>query len=115
MRWATSKAYLDLVASKLGVLSMPTGTRISTYRNKAFLSAARYALIESVAIPRDATLPRSPYMGVQFASIPQFVAIGDYTGQRISEVLAGRRTLDDALADAQRFAEEEMARSGHAR
>jgi len=119
VRWATSKAYLDLVASKLGVLSMPTGTRISTYRNKAFLSAARYALIESVAIsmadPRDATLPRSPYVGVQFAAIPQFVAIGDYTGQRISEVLTGRRSLADALADAQRFAEEEMARSGHAR
>lgn len=117
VRWATSKAYLDLVANKLGVLSMPTGTRISTYRNKAFLSAARYALIESVAIsmadPRDATLPRSPYVGVQFAAIPEFQAIGIAVGQQMSAALAGKTSVDAALKASQVAADREMKKAGY--
>ena len=80
---------------------MPTGTRKSTYANPEFLKAAKFADAEKKAIdsanPNDSTLPKSPYVGVQFAAIPEFQAIGIAVGQQMSAALAGKVTVDAAL------------------
>jgi sorbitol/mannitol transport system substrate-binding protein len=117
IRWATSKAYLQLVGTQVGWGNVPTGTRISTYRNANFLKSARWAFSEASAIalanPADSTLPPSPYTGIQFAAIPEFQAIGLATGQQISAALAGKQSVSDALAAAQLAADREMRKAGY--
>jgi sorbitol/mannitol transport system substrate-binding protein len=45
---------------------------------------------------------------VQFATIPEFAAIGDEVGQRIAEAVAGHLSVDEALALSQRAAQRRM-------
>jgi len=115
--WATSKDYIKLVGETNGWAAVPTGTRKSTYANADFLKAARFATAEKAAIgsanPNDSTLPKSPYVGVQFVAIPEFQAIGLAVGQQISAALAGRTTVDVALKASQIAAEREMRRGGY--
>jgi sorbitol/mannitol transport system substrate-binding protein len=116
VRWATSKDYVALVGRTVGWTQVPTGSRISTYRNAEFIGQARWAMAEAGAIslanPADSTLPRSPYLGVQFAAIPEFQSIGQATGQAVAAALAGTMRVDEALHKAQMAADWEMRR-GH--
>ena len=117
IEWATSKDYVELVGNELGWGKVPTGTRASTYENEKFLDAAVFAEAELAAIksanPNDSTLPESPYVGVQFASIPEFQSIGIAVGQQMSAALAGKTSVEDALKNSQRSADREMRRSGY--
>jgi sorbitol/mannitol transport system substrate-binding protein len=117
INWATSKDYIALVGKTNGWGSIPTGTRKSTYANADFLKAAKFAAAEKMAIdsanPNDATLPKSPYVGVQFAAIPEFQSIGLATGQQMSSALAGKTSVDDALKASQTVAEREMKKGGY--
>ncbi|MCW7537889.1 sugar ABC transporter substrate-binding protein [Aquabacterium sp. A7-Y] len=117
VRWATSRDYIQLVAKESGWARVPTGTRQSTYANPDFLKAASFAEAERKAIfstnPSDSTLPKSPYVGVQFAAIPEFQAIGVAVGQQMSAALAGKVTVDKALEVAQAAAEREMRKAGY--
>ncbi len=115
--WATSKEYIALVGKTNGWGSIPTGTRKSTYVNADFLKAAKFAAAEKAAIdsanPNDSTLPKSPYVGVQFAAIPEFQAIGIAVGQQMSAALAGKTSIDAALKASQNAAEREMKKGGY--
>jgi len=115
--WATSKEYIELVAKTNGWGHVPTGTRKSTYANAEFQKAASFASAEKAAIdsanPNDSTLPKSPYVGVQFAAIPEFQAIGATVGQQMSAALAGKSTVDAALKASQIAAEREMKKAGY--
>jgi sorbitol/mannitol transport system substrate-binding protein len=115
--WATSKDYINLVAKEKGWAAVPTGTRKSTYANAEFQKAAVFAAAEKKAIdsanPNDSTLPKSPYVGVQFAAIPEFQAIGIAVGQQMSAALAGKVTVDQALKTAQAAADREMRKGGY--
>lgn len=115
--WATSKEYIELVGKTNGWATVPTGTRKSTYANAEFTKAARFASAEKMAIdsanPNDSTLPKSPYVGVQFAAIPEFQAIGTTVGQQMSAALAGQTTVAKALAAGQVAAERQMKRAGY--
>ncbi len=115
--WATSKDYINLVAKTNGWAHVPTGTRKSTYANPEFQKAAVFAAAEKAAIdsanPNDSTLPKSPYVGVQFAAIPEFQAIGLAVGQQMSSLLAGKTTVDAALKASQTAAEREMKKGGY--
>jgi sorbitol/mannitol transport system substrate-binding protein len=115
--WATSKDYINLVGKEAGWASIPTGTRKSTYTNPDFLKAAKFAAAEKRAIdsanPNDSTLPKSPYVGVQFAAIPEFQAIGIAVGQQMSAALAGKETVDQALKTSQTAADREMKKAGY--
>jgi sorbitol/mannitol transport system substrate-binding protein len=117
--WATSRDYIAGVARSRGWAAVPTGTRQSTYAEPAFRQVARFAVHEKAAIdsanPYDATLPRSPYVGVQWAAIPEFQRIGQAVGQQIGAVLAGRTSLEQALKASQALAEREMRSAGHTR
>ena len=110
--WATSKDYVNLVAKEKGWAAVPTGTRKSTYANPAFQKAAVFAEAEKKASdsanPSDSTLNKSPYVGVQFAAIPEFQAIGLAVGQQMSAALAGQVSIDQALKTAQTAADREM-------
>jgi sorbitol/mannitol transport system substrate-binding protein len=115
--WATSKEYIQLVGKTNGWGTVPTGTRKSTYANPEFQKAARFAAAEKAAIdsanPNDSTLPKSPYVGVQFAAIPEFQAIGISVGQQMSAALAGKTTVDAALKASQTAADREMRKAGY--
>ncbi len=117
IKWATSKDYIKLVAKEEGWGSVPTGTRKSTYANPEFVKAARFAEAEKKAIdtanPNDSTLPKSPYVGVQYAAIPEFQAIGVAVGQQMSAALSGKATVDQALKTSQTTAEREMKKAGY--
>jgi sorbitol/mannitol transport system substrate-binding protein len=117
IKWATSKEYIELVGKTNGWGAVPTGTRKSTYANAEFMKAARFATAEKAAIdsanPNDATLPKSPYVGVQFAAIPEFQSIGAAVGQQMSAALAGKSTVDAALKASQQIAERELKKAGY--
>jgi len=115
--WATSKEYINLVGKEVGWGNIPTGTRKSTYENAEFLKVAKFAAAEKAAIdsanPNDQTLPKSPYMGIQFAAIPEFQSIGISVGQQMSAALSGKSTVDAALKASQTAADREMKKAGY--
>jgi len=115
--WATSKHYLDLVASKEGLARVPPGTRTSLYKNADYLKAAPFAqmTLDSInsADPTHPTVKPVPYTGVQFVAIPEFQGIGEDVGQDFSAALAGTMTVDAALAKAQASTEAAMKKGGY--
>lgn len=117
VRWATSKEYIKLVGQTNGLASVPTGTRKSTYGNTGFLAVARFAVAERMAIdvvnPNDATLLKSPYVGVQFAAIPEFSDIANGVALQISNALEGKIIVDAALKESQIIADQEMKKAGY--
>ena len=117
IQWATSKSYIGLVGETSGWGRVPTGTRASTYANPKFVAAAKFADAELAAIksanPSDSTMNPSPYVGVQFAAIPEFQAIGIVVGQQMSAALAGKTSVKEALAASQAAANREMRKAGY--
>ncbi len=113
--WATSKEYSQLVADTSGIKNVPPGTRASTYDNAEYMQAAPFAAktLESIgkANPNDSTLKPSPYVGVQFAAIPEFQSIATQVGKLFSGALAGSMAVDKALESAQRVTTREMKRA----
>jgi sorbitol/mannitol transport system substrate-binding protein len=117
INWATSKAYVQLVARETGWSNVPTGTRKSTYANPEFIKVAKFSAAEGKAIassnPKQNTLPPSPYVGVHFAAIPEFQAIGVAVGQQITSALLGKVTVERALEMSQMAADREMRKAGY--
>jgi sorbitol/mannitol transport system substrate-binding protein len=115
--WATNKAYLELVASKNGWASVPPGTRTSLYNNPEYQKAAPFAkmTLDSInsADPTKPAVKPVPYVGVQFVAIPEFAGLATNVGQLFSAALAGQTTVDDALAQAQAAAVQEMGMAGY--
>jgi sorbitol/mannitol transport system substrate-binding protein len=115
--WATSKGYTELVAAKEGWANVPPGTRTSLYNNPEYTKAAAFAkmTIDSInsADPSKPTVKPVPYVGVQYAAIPEFQGIGTTVGQQFSAALSGATTVDAALAAAQKSVEREMKRAGY--
>jgi len=115
--WATSKDYTKLVASKEGWANVPPGTRTSLYQNPEYLKVAPFAKLTLASIdaadPNKPTVQPVPYVGVQYAAIPEFQGIGTSVGQQFSAALAGSSTVDAALAAAQTATEREMKRAGY--
>jgi sorbitol/mannitol transport system substrate-binding protein len=115
--WATSKGYLELVASKEGWANVPPGTRKSLYENVKYQEAAPFAkmTLESInaADPTNPTVDPVPYVGVQFVAIPEFQGIGTAVGQQFAAALAGTATPEQALQNAQQLTEREMTKGGY--
>ena len=115
--WATSKDYTKLVASKEGWANVPPGTRTSLYQNPDYLKVAPFAKLTLASIdaadPNKPTVKPVPYVGVQYAAIPEFQGIGTAVGQQFSAALSGSSTVDAALAAAQSSTEREMKRAGY--
>jgi sorbitol/mannitol transport system substrate-binding protein len=114
--WATSKAYLELVASKEGWANVPPGTRTSLYMNPEYQKVPFAKMtLDSInsADPIHPTVKPVPYVGVQFVAIPEFQGLATTVGQIFSAALAGEKTADAALAEAQDAATREMTKAGY--
>ncbi len=114
--WATSKDYLELVASKEGWANVPPGTRTSLYENPEYAKVP-FAKMTSDSInsadPKNPSVDPVPYVGVQFVAIPEFQGIATAVGQQFSAALAGNVSADQALQNAQALTEREMKKSGY--
>ena len=115
--WATSKDYIQLVADELGWVSVPPGTRRSTYENPNYQEVAPFAetvltAIESADVEQPAASP-TPYKGIQYVDIPEFQAIGTQVGQRMAAALADQVSVDQAIARSQTVAERFMRHTGY--
>ena len=117
IEWATSKDYIQAVANhpEFGWGSVPTGTRASTYASAEFQAAASFASAELAAIESAApeATELKPYVGVQFAAIPEFPEVGSAVAQEMAAALSGAKTVEEALADAQAAADAIMQEAGY--
>ena len=115
--WATSKDYLNLVASKEGWADVPPGTRTSLYENPMYQKAAPFAkmTLDSInsADPTNPSVKPVPYVGIQFVAIPEFQGLGTAVGQQFAAALAGMISADEALQRAQALTEREMRKAGY--
>ena len=114
--WATSKHYTEVVAAAKGWVGVPPGTRTSLYANPEYQKVpfAKVTLASmNAADPLHPTVKPVPYVGVQFASIPEFAGIGTKVGELFSAALAGQMTADDALAQAQTYTTDAMTKAGY--
>ena len=84
-----------------------------TYRIE--LAVAGFAEAEMAAI--DSAAPEAtdlkPYVGVQFAAIPEFPEVGSAVAQEIAAALSGAKSVDDALAASQAAADSIMKEAGY--
>ena len=115
--WATSKDYIALVAKENGWVSVPPGTRQSTYDSADYQKAAPFAgfVLKAidVANPTGQTAQPRPYEGAQFVAIPEFQGIGTQVGQTIAGTLTGQTTVDAALKTAEAATERTMKQAGY--
>ncbi|WP_291729689.1 sugar ABC transporter substrate-binding protein [Leisingera sp. F5] len=116
IQWATSKEYIELVAEKEGWANVPPGARTSLYEDPNYKNVpfARMTL-ESIqsADPTNPTVDPVPYVGVQFAAIPEFAGIAGQVGQEFAAALAGQQSVDEALEKAQALTTDEMEAAGY--
>ncbi|CTQ57695.1 MAG: sugar ABC transporter substrate-binding protein [Roseibium album] len=116
IEWATSKDYIELVASKEGWANVPPGARTSLYQNPEYQKVPFAAMtLESInaANPDSPTVKPVPYVGIQYVAIPEWAGIGTAAGQEFSAMVAGQQTVDEALAKAQANTAEEMEAAGY--
>lgn len=110
VKWATSKEYANLVGSELGWSRTPPGTRQSTYEIPEYVEAGGEfapltAQILSEVDPQQPGVEPQPWTGIQYVTIPEFQDVGNQTSQEIADAIAGRQTLDEALAAGQKIAQ----------
>ena len=111
MLWASSKEYEELVGNELGWARVPAGKRESTYQLPEYQeAAAAFGDITLQAIneaqPTDPGVQPRPTVGVQFVAVPEFQDLGTKVSQDIAAAIAGRGSVEDALATGQELAEE---------
>lgn len=117
IEWATSKDYIKAVAdhAEFGWGSVPTGTRASTYAYPEFQKVAGFAEAELAAI--ESAAPQAtdlkPYVGVQFAAIPEFPEVGSAVAQEMAAALSGAKSVDEALEASQAAADAIMREAGY--
>ena len=117
IEWATSKDYVQAVGNHpdFGWGSVPTGQRASTYALPEFQAAAAFASAEMAAIESAAPAATAlkPYVGVQFAAIPEFPEVGSAVAQEMAAALSGAKSVEEALAASQAAADAIMREAGY--
>jgi sorbitol/mannitol transport system substrate-binding protein len=116
IEWATSNGYIELVAANEGWANVPPGARTSLYENANYkdIPFAKMTL-ESIltADPNNSTVDPSPYVGIQFAAIPEFAGIATDVSQEFSAAYAGQQSIAEALAKAQALTNDAMEAAGY--
>jgi sorbitol/mannitol transport system substrate-binding protein len=116
IEWATSTGYIELVAANEGWANVPPGARTSLYENPNYKDVPFAQMtLDSIlsADPNNSTVEPSPYVGVQFAAIPEFAGIATEVSQEFSAAYAGQQTVDEALAKAQAITNDAMEAAGY--
>ncbi|WSN44484.1 sugar ABC transporter substrate-binding protein [Streptomyces sp. NBC_01334] len=111
MLWASSKKYENLVGAKLGWSRVPAGKRASTYDIPQYQKAAASfgdITLKSIegADPANPGVQPRPTVGIQYVAIPEFQDLGTKVTQEISAAIAGKTSVDKALDDGQKLAED---------
>ncbi len=117
IEWATSKDYINMIGEKEGWVTIPPGTRKSTYENQAYLDVAPFAMptlkgIEGASLV-DNTAVEKPYVGINFPIIPEMQAINNFLGQQIAAALTGKMTVAEALDSAAANSDKIMKKAGY--
>ncbi len=116
IEWATGKGYIDMVAAKEGWANVPPGARTSLYANPDYQAVPFSKMtLDSIlsADPLHPTVDPVPYVGIQFAAIPEFAGIATDVSQEFSNAYAGQQTVEEALAKAQAIATDAMQAAGY--
>ena len=116
IEWATSKDYIDLVAENEGWANVPPGARKSLYENPEYQKVPFAQMtLDSIlsADPQNSTVDPTPYVGVQFAAIPEFAGIATDVSQEFSAAYAGQQTVEEALEKAQALTNDAMEAAGY--
>jgi polyol transport system substrate-binding protein len=110
--FATGPEYLEQAGTRVpgGWAAIPPGTRKSTYEIPQYEeAAAAFAeptldAISAAPIDDPGTTPRPGLPGVQYVGIPEFQDVGNRCTEQFSGVIAGRESIDEALANCQDIA-----------
>lgn len=118
VRWATSKDYVQLVASQLGWGQVPSGVRASTYADAGYKEYAKgFAdLVLSIIEAQDPTkccVDPVPYKGLQFVGVPEFVTLGDQVTKELANVIAGNESAADAIEKVNEMANQWAKDNGY--
>ncbi len=116
--WATSKRYQKLYGKRLGWVRVPPGGRLSTYElpqyRKATRPFVRPALDALDAVnPTHPGLHEQPWVGMSYVGIPEYAGLGNRVSAEISAAIAGRQSVDEALARSQVFARDVVEGGGY--
>ncbi|ALE07442.1 sugar ABC transporter substrate-binding protein [Arthrobacter sp. ERGS1:01] len=108
--WMTNKDYIKLVGNKIGWERVPPGSRKSTYEIPEYADVAKAYAKPTLDAMYSATQNTSmvnpvPYPGLQFVGIPEFQDLGTRVSQQVSAAIAGQKTVDQALEQAQQYAQ----------
>lgn len=107
--WMTSPDYMKLVGEKVGWERVPPGSRLSTYQLPGYAKVSEAYAKPTLSAMAGASQETSmvlpvPYTGLQFVGIPEFQDLGTRVAQQISAAIAGQKSVDEALDQAQRYA-----------
>ncbi len=110
VKWATSKEYQQLVGETLGWTRVPPGARNSTYEIPEYKeAAAAFAPITlevmNAVNPEQPGVDPQPWVGIQYVTIPEFQDVGNQVAQLVADAIAGRTTVEAALAEGQQIAQ----------
>ena len=108
--WMTNKDYIKLVGNEIAWERVPPGSRQSTYEIPEYAAVAKaYAkpTLDAMYSAKQSTsmVNPVPYPGLQFVGIPEFQDLGTRVSQQISAAIAGQKSVDEALHQAQQYAE----------
>ncbi len=116
IEWATSKEYIELVAANEGWANVPPGARTSLYENPNYVDVPFAKMtLDSIlsADPNNPTVDPVPYVGVQFAAIPEWAGFWSEVSQEFSAAYAGQQSVEEALAKGQDIVNEAMEAAGY--
>ena len=116
IEWATGTAYIELVAANEGWANVPPGARTSLYKNANYKEVPFAQMTLDSILSADPTAPTVdpvPYVGIQFAAIPEFAGIATDVSQEFSAAYAGQQTVEEALAKAQAITNDAMEAAGY--
>lgn len=116
IEWATGTAYIELVAANEGWANVPPGARTSLYENANYKEVPFAQMTLDSILSADPTAPTVdpvPYVGIQFAAIPEFAGIATDVSQEFSAAYAGQQTVEEALAKAQAITNDAMEAAGY--
>ncbi len=108
--FASSQGYEENVAEELGWARVPAGKRTSTYENPEYQKAAAafYQQTQDAITSADPKMPGvdpAPAPGIQFVAVPQFSGVATQVSQGITDAIAGRTTVEEALKNGQQLAQ----------
>lgn len=117
LTWVTSKDYVELVAENKGWINVPSGARTSTYTNPKYKEVASFADITLKSLSGASfdkqAVKDTPYTGNSLPNIPEYASIGEQVGQILADYVSGGKTIDAALAESQKIAEQAMKEGGY--